>query len=101
MWSMSLAESESDLTVIPVNPRSLLNTNMVKEGWGFHRSSADKGANILYDLAIAEKYASVLGQYFDNDLVGFGSVHPAAQEKEAIKTLIEKTDELVDKVTRI
>ena len=98
MWSMYLAETESDITTIPVNPGSLLNTNMVKEGWGFHRSSADKGRDILYDLAVAEKYGNTSGKYFDNDKGGFGTIHPAGNNEEAIHALIEKTNELLNNV---
>lgn len=96
MWSMYLAENEPDLIVIPVNPGSLLNTNMVKEGWGFHRSSADKGRDILYDLAVAEKYGNASGKYFDNDRGGFGAIHPAGGSEEVIHALIKKTNELVN-----
>lgn len=96
MWSLYLAETEPNLTVIPVNPGSLLNTRMVKEGWGFHRSSADKGGDILYDLAVLEKYSSASGKYFDNDIGTFGTVHPAGSNKEAINVLIEKTNELLN-----
>lgn len=95
MWSMYLAENERDLTVIPVNPGSLLNTNMVKEGWGFHRSSADKGRDILYDLAMAEKYGNASGKYFDNDSGRFNTIHPAGEDEAAIHALIKKTDELL------
>lgn len=96
MWSMYLADKEPDLTVIPVNPGSLLNTNMVKEGWGFHRSSADKGRDILYDLAVAEKYANASGKYFDNDRSGFGTLHPTGENEAAIDALIKKTNELLN-----
>ncbi len=96
MWSLYLAENEPDLIVIPVNPGSLLNTNMVKEGWGFHRSSADKGRDILYDLAVAEKFGNASGKYFDNDRGGFGAIHPAGENEEAIHTLIKKTNELMN-----
>ena len=95
MWSMYLAEKEHDLIVIPVNPGSLLNTNMVREGWGFHRSSADKGRDILYDLAIGEQYGNASGKYFDNDRGGFGAIHPAGEDDEAIDALINKTNELL------
>lgn len=94
MWSIYLAETEPDLIVIPVNPGSLLNTNMVKEGWGFHRSSADKGRDILYDLVVAEQYGNASGKYFDNDRGGFDAIHPAGDNEEAINTLIKKTNEL-------
>ena len=96
MWSIFLAKNEPDLIVIPVNPGSLLNTNMVKEGWGFHRSSADKGRDILYDLAVAEKYSNASGKYFDNDRAGFGAIHSAGDNDATIQTLIKKTNELVD-----
>ena len=95
MWSLYLAEKEPDLTVIPVNPGSLLNTNMVQEGWGFHQSPADKGGNILYDLAILEKYQNASGKYFDNDIGRFGPVHPAGNSQEGVEMLIEKTKELL------
>lgn len=96
MWSMHLAEKEPDLIVIPVNPGSLLNTNMVKEGWGFHRSSADKGRDILFDLAVAEKFDNASGKYFDNDRAGFGEIHSAGDNKITIQALIKKTNELVN-----
>ena len=96
MWSIHLAEEHPDLTVIPVNPGSLLNTNMVQEGWGFHRSSADKGRDILYDLAVAEKFKNASGRYFDNDIGDFGDIHSAGDNKEAIHALIEKTDALLN-----
>ena len=96
MWSLYLAETEPEITVIPVNPGSLLNTNMVKEGWGFHRSSADKGGDILYDLAVAEKYQNASGKYFDNDIGIFGAIHPAGDDYESIKSLIGKTKELLN-----
>jgi len=95
MWSMYLAKKEADITLSSVNPGSLLNTNMVKEGWGFHRSSADKGRDILYDLAVAEKYRNASGKYFDNDRGDFGAIHPAGDNDAAIQTLIKKTNELV------
>lgn len=98
MWSFQLAETKPELTVIAVNPGSLLNTKMVKEGFGFHRSSADKGANILYDLSILDKYKNATGKYFDNDIGNFGTVHHVSDNKEAIKALIKKTDDLVNKL---
>jgi len=96
MWSMYLAEKEPNITVIPVNPGSLLNTNMVREGWGFHRSSADKGRDILYDLAVGEKYTNTSGRYFDNDRGGFGPIHPAGDDKNAIQNLVTETNELLN-----
>lgn len=56
-----------NITVIPVNPASLLNTRMVKEAFGNYWSSADKGSEILYELAVSETYEGITGRYFDND----------------------------------
>lgn len=99
MWSFHLAKAYENITTIAVNPGSLLNTNMVKEGYGFHRSSADKGGNILYDLAVSEEYKNSTGQYFDNDLGEekgtFGKAHPEAYHQKAIDQLIELTKSVI------
>lgn len=95
MWSFDLAKKLNGITVIPVNPGSLLQTKMVKEAFGEFWSSADKGADILYDLAVSEKYKGVTGKYFDNDQGGFGKAHPDAYDNEAIAKLIEKTESII------
>ncbi|MGB0524047.1 MAG: SDR family NAD(P)-dependent oxidoreductase [Flammeovirgaceae bacterium] len=92
MWSFFLAEKHSDLTVIAVNPGSLLDTKMVQEAFGHHWSPADKGASILYELAIAEAYKDATGTYFDNDKGAFGEAHPDAYNQAEIEKLIKVTD---------
>ncbi|MEM9675441.1 MAG: short-chain dehydrogenase, partial [Bacteroidota bacterium] len=67
MWSFYLSKEVKFLNVIAVNPGSLLNTKMVQEAYGRYWSSADKGADILYELAVSDKYANSSGKYFDND----------------------------------
>lgn len=95
MWSFHLAKTEPNISVIAVNPGSLLNTNMVKEAFGRFWSSADKGGNILYDLAVSKEYNGVTGKYFDNDLGevkgAFGDAHKDAYNKTGIKNLIKHT----------
>ncbi|AWV97150.1 SDR family NAD(P)-dependent oxidoreductase [Arcticibacterium luteifluviistationis] len=99
MWSFDLAKNEPGIEVVAVNPGSLLNTNMVREAYGKHWSSADKGANILYDLAISTEYEGASGKYFDNDkgeVKGtFGDAHPDAYNQNAIKRLIEVTESIM------
>ncbi|MBX2877138.1 MAG: SDR family NAD(P)-dependent oxidoreductase [Saprospiraceae bacterium] len=95
MWSFQLAKVEPDITVIPVNPGSLLNTKMVQEAFGNYWSSADKGADILYDLAIEEQYQANSGQYFDNDAGGFGKAHAMAYQQEEIRKLMEATHQVI------
>ena len=95
MWSFHLAQSIPDITVIAVNPGSLLNTKMVQEAFGKYWSSADKGANILYDLAIAEVHKNNSGKYYDNDQGSFGRAHQDAYNDTKIKKLIETTQQIL------
>ena len=95
MWSFDLARKVPSVNTVAVNPGSLLNTNMVKEAFGQFWSSADKGANILYDLAVSEKYKDASGQYFDNDRGSFGRAHPDAYDEGEIEKLMKTTAELL------
>jgi len=95
MWSFHLANKLDGIVVIPVNPGSLLNTRMVKEAFGKFWSPADKGGDILYDLAVSEKYNDMTGKYFDNDRGGFGQAHPDAYNEAKIEKLISVTDEIL------
>lgn len=106
MWSMALAEKVAgdDINVIAVNPGSLLNTKMVDEAYGQYWSSADKGANILVELAISDEFANDTGKYFDNDIKDgiqgdvrgeFGKPHADALNKEAIAKLEKHTEQVL------
>lgn len=92
MWSFYLAGQEPDIAIVALNPGSLLNTNMVKEAYGKFWSSADKGANIIYDLALIKDHTEIDGKYFDNDRGGFGPAHSDAYSTEIVNALIEKTE---------
>jgi NAD(P)-dependent dehydrogenase (short-subunit alcohol dehydrogenase family) len=80
MWSFYLAKTLKNIDVVSVNPGSLLNTKMVKEAFGNYWSSADKGADILYDLAISEDYKGVTGKYYNNDENSFEKAHSDAYD---------------------
>ncbi|MEN0051635.1 MAG: SDR family NAD(P)-dependent oxidoreductase [Bacteroidota bacterium] len=97
IWSFDLAKKQSDISVIAVNPGSLLNTRMVQEAYGRYWSSADKGANILYDLAVSQQYEGITGKYFDNDKGGFGAAHADAYKEALIKQLMETTIAVLEK----
>lgn len=100
MWSFHLAKTESNMTVIAINPGSLLNTNMVREGFGRYWSSADKGGNILYELAVDGVYADATGKYFDNDKGeekgAFGRAHEDAYDDTLIEQLIQQTEQIIE-----
>lgn len=95
MWSFHLAAKQSQLQVIAVNPGSLLNTNMVKEAFGTHWSSADKGADILYNLAVSEVHKGITGKYFDNDKGMYGNAHTDAYDEEKIAVLLQQTADIL------
>ena len=95
MWSFQLAKEEPELSVIALNPGSLLNTNMVREAFGHHWAPAEKGGEIIYELAVSGKYAGISGKYYDNDSGGFGTAHADAYDDAAIKKLIEATQALL------
>lgn len=95
MWSFHLARNFPNITVIAVNPGSLLNTNMVREGYGTFWAPADKGADILYDLAISAKHQGATGKYYDNDKGAFGQAHSDAYVDSKIDQLIQHTEKLL------
>lgn len=106
MWSMDLADrvASDDVNVIALNPGSLLNTKMVNEAYGQYWSPADKGANILTELAISDEFADDTGKYFDNDIKDgvhgdargeFGQPHADALNKEAIVELERYTEQVL------
>lgn len=96
MWSFAFAKVNPTITTIAVNPGSLLNTNMVKEAYGHHWSSADKGANILCELAVLDKFSDSNGTYFDNDKGAFNNAHQDAYNQERIDTLISETNSILN-----
>ncbi|MCK0189165.1 SDR family NAD(P)-dependent oxidoreductase [Arenibacter sp. F20364] len=93
MWSFYLAEKEPSITIVAVNPGSLLNTKMAYEAYGQHWSPAEKGVNILYDLSMTDKARTKA--YFDNDKGGYGDAHPDAYDKVKIRQLIAVTNEVL------
>lgn len=99
MWSFDLAKREPDIQVIVINPGSLLNTKMAREAYGQHWAPAEKGSNMLVDLAMLEEYAGITGKYFDNDkgsIKGaFAEAHPDAYNQEKIAQLISATQKAI------
>ncbi|MEM6718878.1 MAG: SDR family NAD(P)-dependent oxidoreductase [Bacteroidota bacterium] len=98
MWSFDLAKNRSNMQVIAVNPGSLLNTNMVKEAFGTHWSSADKGATILYNLAVSDEHKGITGTYFDNDKGSYGNAHPDAYDAEKVQQLLQETEKVLGNI---
>ncbi|MFD2823526.1 SDR family NAD(P)-dependent oxidoreductase [Lacinutrix iliipiscaria] len=95
MWSFNFAKNHPNITTIAVNPGSLLNTKMVKEAYGQHWSPAEKGAAILYDLALLERHKNQSGRYFDNDKGVYANAHQDAYDHKKITTLLTATQEIL------
>jgi NAD(P)-dependent dehydrogenase (short-subunit alcohol dehydrogenase family) len=96
MWSFAFAKKFPKIITIAVNPGSLLNTKMVQEAYGKFWSSADKGADILYELAVLEKHESSNGKYFDNDIGSFNEAHQDAYNEEKVMQLISETEKIIN-----
>lgn len=99
MWSFNLAKQESNILVIAVNPGSLLNTKMAIEAYGEHWSPAEKGVNILVDLALSDDYINDSGKYFDNDKGEdkgyFSPAHADVYNQNKIEALLTTTKTLI------
>ena len=93
MWSFYLAEQEPSITVVVVNPGSLLNTKMAKEAYGQHWSPAEKGVDILYNLSMTDLVKT--GKYFDNDKGSYATAHADAYNTQKIENLLSITNTLV------
>ncbi len=95
MWSFHLANQLKDVTVIAVNPGSLLNTKMANEAYGRHWAPVEKGAGILSDLALSQAHKDHSGEYFDNDSGSYAKAHSDAYNKRAVNQLIDFANKLI------
>ncbi|SFD39588.1 SDR family NAD(P)-dependent oxidoreductase [Algibacter pectinivorans] len=95
MWSFSFAKNHPNIITLAVNPGSLLNTKMANEAYGQHWSPADKGADILYDLAVSERHKTQSGTYFDNDKGMYANAHPDAYNTDKINALLTLTESII------
>lgn len=97
MWSFDMAYKHKDLTIIAVNPASLLGTKMVKEGFDTDGKDIGIGVRILLALSLDQKYKSDSGKYFDNDSGRFTSPHPDGLSEENISKVVETIESIIKK----
>jgi len=99
MWSRSLALSLEDhgLTIIAVNPGSMLGTKMVKQGFGVAGGDVRIGAEILIRAALADEFKTASGLYFDNDSGRFASPHPDALNPMKSQSIVEVIEAVLAK----
>jgi len=66
-----------------------------KEAYGQHWSPAEKGVDVLYDLAISEANKNESGKYFDNDKGAFSNAHPDAYDDSKVEELLNITQSII------
>lgn len=98
MWTKYMADRYPyGPSFYAINPGSLLNTNMVKLGWGGSNNSVSIGAEILVKAALDESFEGRSGEYFDNDSGHFAPPHPEGLDAAKIKAVIDATHDITQK----
>jgi NAD(P)-dependent dehydrogenase (short-subunit alcohol dehydrogenase family) len=102
MWSRTLAEKLAQqpqtITVIAVNPGSLLGSKMVKEGFGLVGNDLSVGAKILNRMALESGIERHSGQYFDNDSGQFAAAHLDVMDNQKSDQLIDAMEKIITRV---
>jgi len=88
MWTRAMAEHPDGPLFSAVNPGSLLNTNMVKAGWGGSDNDVGIGADILVRAALYDEFKGRSGDYFDNDSGRFAPPHPNGLDEKKIADVV-------------
>ncbi|WP_299411005.1 SDR family NAD(P)-dependent oxidoreductase [Acaryochloris sp. IP29b_bin.148] len=98
MWSRRLALSPQGdgLTIIAVNPGSMLGSKMVKEGFGVAGGDLRIGADILTRAALADEFTAASGQYFDNDKGQFASPHTDALDPQKCQKVVDAMEAILE-----
>lgn len=96
MATMELAEAlkSQGVTVNALHPGSLLNTKMVRQGFGDALGPAEAGAEAEEHLATAPMFADVTGAYFDR--MDQAETELQARDGEARRRLMALIDQLAE-----
>tara|TARA_R110000751_G_scaffold3930_3_gene18377 strand:+ start:20130 stop:20936 length:807 start_codon:yes stop_codon:yes gene_type:complete len=100
MWSNIMAQQTkaAGLTVIAVNPGSLLASKMVTEGFGVAGNDLAIGAKILQGLALEEGMSEHSGEYYDNDSGKFAAAHPDASNLQKSAEVVQVIESIIKRV---
>ncbi len=91
-WARQLPDGPA---MIAVNPGSLLASKMVKEGFGVAGSDLNKGADVLIEAGLGQKFAEASGAYFDNDSGSFSNPHSAALDEPHANDVMKTIQSLI------
>jgi len=92
LWTLAL-DGEAGVTMISVNPGSLLASKMVREGFGVSGKDIQIGVDIVCRAALSDEFANAGGKYYDNDAKRFASLDPG--EGASADQLIAALDSLI------
>ncbi len=94
MWSRDLALTlkEKGPAIIAVNPGSMLGSKMVRNAFGVAGGDIRIGAEILTRAALSNEFATVSGEYFDNDSSQFILPHPDALNPQKCEEIVRAID---------
>lgn len=96
MWTRAMAQARPDGPLFSaVNPGSLLNTNMVKAGWGGSDNDVGIGADILVRAALSPEFEGRSGEYYDNDAKRFSSPHSDALDDRKVQSAMDAIDSVL------
>ena len=89
MFTLSLAEQlkADKITVNCVHPASLMDTKMVRNYFGYSKSTVEEGAESVEYVASSKDIDGVTGVFFNRKVQDKG--HPQAYDKEARKKLYD------------
>ncbi|MCT4614659.1 MAG: SDR family NAD(P)-dependent oxidoreductase [Marinifilaceae bacterium] len=99
IWARYFNDLHKDISVVSVNPGSLINTKMVQEAFGKHNHQVGKGSDILCKLAVEMRAEQIAGKYYDNDIEAFTDLHKDAYKQEKINELIDITNSIIERIT--
>lgn len=99
MWSIEMANTLGNKAqvVVAVNPKSFLNSNMVKQAYGREGKDIQLGADILVEAGLSDSFKSATGKYYDNDIEQFSNPHPDALNAKKRSKLKEVLQQLTEK----
>jgi NAD(P)-dependent dehydrogenase (short-subunit alcohol dehydrogenase family) len=86
------AEGEDGVTVNALHPATLMDTKMVREGFGRARSTVAEGAEAVVRLAVGDDVEGVTGRFFDGTREA--AAQPQAYDAEARRRLWAVSEEL-------
>jgi len=95
MWSRHMAMEQKEVSIVAVNPGSMLGSKMVQEGFGVSGKDISIGSNILVELALSEESNQLNGRYFDNDLGKFATARADVLDVNKTELLVKSIEVLI------